>query len=64
MDLRFHWMLPKGGEMANQETARVMTTSSASLAVRPDTDSWIRFAQHAEASAIGIGTAFLRELRT
>lgn len=45
-------MLPKGGEMTNQETARVLTTNQISYAGRPDMDNWIRFAQTAEASGI------------
>jgi hypothetical protein len=35
MNLRFHWMLPKGGEVAMktaQETNRVLTTRSTSPA--------------------------------
>jgi hypothetical protein len=39
MNLRFHWMLPKGGEVAMQtvqETSRVLTTKSSSKASLPD----------------------------
>ena len=50
--LRFHWMLPKGGEMADQETARVLTTRNQSLAGRPDMEGWLRFARHAEDAGI------------
>lgn len=50
--LRFHWMLPKGGEMTNDETARVLTTHQKSYAGKPDLENKIRFAQHAEAAGI------------
>jgi alkanesulfonate monooxygenase len=55
MRLRFHWMLPKGGEVAMktaQETSRVLTTKSASPAALPDMDGWVRFARSAEESGI------------
>ncbi|NQZ09752.1 MAG: LLM class flavin-dependent oxidoreductase [Algicola sp.] len=52
MALKFHWMLPKGGEMTHQETARVLTTSNTSLAGKPDMAHWIDFAQQAEQAGI------------
>jgi alkanesulfonate monooxygenase len=53
--LRFHWMMPKGGEVGMrtaQETNRVATTKRASPAAFPDMDGWVRFARAAEASGI------------
>jgi alkanesulfonate monooxygenase len=53
--LRFHWMLPKGGEVAMktaQETNRVLTTMSSSPAALPDMKGWIKFARQAENSGI------------
>src|SRR2546429_4116148 len=55
MNLRFHWMLPKGGEVAMktaQETNRVLTTRSKSPAALPDMEGWVKFARHAEESGI------------
>lgn len=55
MNLRFHWMFPKGGEVAMktaQETSRVLTTKSASPAALPDMEGWSRFARAAEESGI------------
>src|SRR5919199_1467491 len=55
MNLRFHWMLPKGGEVAMktpQETSRVLTTKSTSPAALPDMEGWLRFARGAEESGI------------
>lgn len=55
MNLRFHWMLPKGGEVAMEsarETCRVLTTASRSPAALPDMDGWVRFARAAEGSGI------------
>lgn len=55
MDLRFHWMFPKGGEVAMktaQETSRVLTTKSTSPAALPDMEGWTRFARSAEESGI------------
>jgi alkanesulfonate monooxygenase len=55
MSLRFHWMLPKGGEVAMktaQETSRVLTTKSTSPAALPDMEGWARFARSAEESGI------------
>jgi alkanesulfonate monooxygenase len=53
--LRFHWMMPKGGEVGMktaQETSRVLTTRSTSPAALPDMDGWVRFARAAEAAGI------------
>lgn len=55
MNLRFHWMFPKGGEVAMktaQETSRVLTTRSMSPAALPDMEGWTRFAQSAEEAGI------------
>lgn len=55
MSLRFHWMLPKGGEVAMktaQETSRVLTTKSQSPASLPDMEGWVRFARSAEEAGI------------
>jgi alkanesulfonate monooxygenase len=55
MNLRFHWMFPKGGEVAMktaQETSRVLTTKSTSPAALPDMEGWLRFARAAEESGI------------
>ncbi|MFN2533453.1 MAG: LLM class flavin-dependent oxidoreductase, partial [Pyrinomonadaceae bacterium] len=55
MSLRFHWMLPKGGEVAMktaQETNRVLTTKNASPAALPDMEGWVKFARGAEESGI------------
>src|SRR5258708_6834573 len=55
MNLRFHWMLPKGGEVAMktaQETSRVLTTKSMSPAALPDMEGWVKFARTAEDSGI------------
>src|SRR5215475_5130602 len=54
-NLRFHWMLPKGGEVAMktvQETNRVLTTMSSSPAALPDMQGWVKFAHSAEESGI------------
>ena len=54
MNLRFHWMLPKGGEVGMktaQETSRVLTTKSTSPAALPDMEGWVRFARSAEEAA-------------
>lgn len=53
--LRFHWMLPKGGEVGMktaQETSRVLTTKCASPCAIPDMEGWLRFARCAEAAGI------------
>jgi alkanesulfonate monooxygenase len=55
MNLRFHWMLPKGGEVGMktaQETSRVLTTKSTSPAALPDMEDWVRFARSAEEAGI------------
>src|SRR5215471_20927389 len=55
MKLRFHWMMPKGGEVAMktaQETSRVATTKSDSPAALPDLEGWVRFAKAAEEAGI------------
>ena len=54
-NLRFHWMLPKGGEVSMktvQETNRVLTTMSSSPAALPDLQGWVKFARCAEESGI------------
>jgi len=54
-NLRFHWMLPKGGEVAMktaQETNRVLTTMSTSPAAIPDMEGWVKFARNAEEAGI------------
>ena len=53
--LRFHWMMPKGGEVGMrtaQETSRVATTKASSPAALPDMEGWTRFAQCAENAGI------------
>lgn len=55
MNLRFHWMLPKGGEVGMktaQETSRVATTQAGSAAALPDMEGWVRFARCAEEAGI------------
>lgn len=60
MSLKFHWMLPKGGEVAldgqqsPREAARyrIESMQSTSPAVRPDLAGWTRFARHAEDAGI------------
>ncbi len=60
MSLRFHWMLPKGGEVSMngrqtpREAARyrIESMQSTSPAPRPDMPGWIRFARQAEAAGI------------
>jgi alkanesulfonate monooxygenase len=55
MTLRFHWMMPKGGEVGMktaQETSRVLTTRDTSPAATPDMEGWTRFARDAETSGI------------
>src|ERR1043165_8506176 len=54
-NLRFHWMLPKGGEVSMktaQETNRVLTTRSTSPAALPDMEGWTHFARRAEEAGI------------
>ena len=45
-------MLPKGGEMTDRETSRVLTTRKVSLAGQPDMENWIHFAKAAESAGI------------
>lgn len=55
MKLRFHWMMPKGGEVGMktaQETSRVATTKASSPAALPDMEGWARFARCAEDAGI------------
>lgn len=55
MKLRFHWMMPKGGEVGMktaQETSRVATTKASSPAALPDMHGWARFARCAEDAGI------------
>jgi alkanesulfonate monooxygenase len=57
MNLRFHWMLPKGGEVAVETpkaTAAFRTRcyERTSPARKPDMEGWGRFAQSAEAAGI------------
>jgi len=55
MNLRFHWMLPKGGEVGMktaQETSRVATTKARSPAALHDMEGWVRFARCAEEAGI------------
>src|SRR5690349_3603700 len=60
MSLRFHWMLPKGGEVAldgrqtPREAARYRIESmrADSPAPRPDVAGWTHFARQAEAAGI------------
>src|SRR5215211_4744938 len=55
MNLRFHWMMPKGGEVGMktaQETSRVATTQARSPAALPDVEGWVRFARCAEEAGI------------
>jgi alkanesulfonate monooxygenase len=60
MNLRFHWMLPKGGEVALDKPQtpqaaahyRIHATASDSPAPLPDMEGWTHFARHAEAAGI------------
>jgi len=60
MSLKFHWMLPKGGEVAldARQTAReaaryrIESMQTTSPAVRPDLTGWTHFAHYAEAAGI------------
>lgn len=60
MSLKFHWMLPKAGEVAldGQQTPReaaryrIESTQSTSPAVKPDLTGWTAFAHHAEDAGI------------
>jgi alkanesulfonate monooxygenase len=63
MDLRFHWMLPKGGEVDATTTARqaaeyrVNSIRSDSLAPLPDMQGWTRFV--CEAEQLGIDSMMI-----
>lgn len=56
MALRFHWMLPKGGEVVpgavqtprEASRYRVESVNDGSPAPRPDMDGWSHWARHAE----------------
>ena len=60
MSLRFHWMLPKGGEVKldGRQTPleaaryRIESMNTDSPAPKPDLKGWTHFAQHAEAAGI------------
>ena len=60
MSLRFHWMLPKGGEVKldGRQTPleaaryRIESMSTDSPAPKPDLKGWTHFARHAEAAGI------------
>ena len=60
MNLRFHWMLPKGGEVAvgasqtplEAARYRIESTRAGSRAPMPDVGGWAHFARHAEESGI------------
>ncbi len=57
MDLRFHWMLPKAGEVAMRTPQaaaryRIEATDVSSSAPIPDVEGWLRFARHAEQAGI------------
>lgn len=60
MSLKFHWMLPKGGEVKldGRQTPleaaryRIESMSTASQAPKPDLEGWTHFARHAEAAGI------------
>lgn len=60
MNLRFHWMLPKSGEVSlngqqtPQEAARfrIESTNIGSPAAQPEMEGWVRFAQSAEKAGI------------
>lgn len=60
MNLRFHWMLPKSGEVTigvpqtpqQAVSYRVESTSSSSPAARPEMEGWVYFARRAEEAGI------------
>ncbi len=60
MNLRFHWMLPKGGEVAvdGRQTAReaaryrIESVREDSPAPRPDMEGWPHFARRAEEAGV------------
>jgi alkanesulfonate monooxygenase len=60
MDLRFHWMLPQGGEVALDTLQsvhaaaryRIESSLGATQSGRPDMEGWTHFARHAEEAGI------------
>jgi alkanesulfonate monooxygenase len=60
MNLRFHWMLPKGGEVSldapqtprEARDYRLASTRAGSPAPRPDIPGWTHFGKHAEEAGI------------
>ncbi|HEX6623086.1 MAG TPA: LLM class flavin-dependent oxidoreductase [Pyrinomonadaceae bacterium] len=60
MNLRFHWMLPKGGEVAvdGRQTAReaaryrIESVREDSPAPRPDMEGWLHFVRRAEEAGV------------
>jgi alkanesulfonate monooxygenase len=60
MSLKFHWMLPKGGEVKPNERQtpleaaryRIESMSTSSPAPKPDLKGWTHFAQHAETAGL------------
>ena len=60
MNLRFHWMLPKGGEVSldgpqtprEASHYRLASTRDGSPAPKPDIPGWTHFARHAEEAGI------------
>lgn len=60
MPLRFHWMLPQGGEVAVDGSQSVLDAARYRIASsrgetqsgRPDLEGWTHFARHAEAAGI------------
>ena len=59
-ELKFHWMLPKGGEVAvgSRQTPaeaaryRINSTNTTSPAPHPDMNGWVHFAKHAEEAGV------------
>jgi alkanesulfonate monooxygenase len=60
MELRFHWMLPQGGEVAVHASQsvhdaaryRIESRRGATSSGRPDVEGWTHFARYAEAAGI------------
>jgi alkanesulfonate monooxygenase len=57
MSLRFHWMLPKGGEAAMESARaaaryRIEATLGSPSAALPDMQGWVRFSRRAEEAGI------------
>ncbi len=57
MELRFHWMLPKAGEVITKTPQaaaryRIEANDASSSASIPDPEGWHRFARHAEQAGI------------